>query len=101
MSKPCQNKLNLNAIAKRAPTHLRKELLTSYRWTFVLLYDSLLDVLHLRSIAGLGIGLLVGVADGEDVVQFVVGRDVKTVEEKLAFLVRQQEAHRTAKATCT
>ena len=47
----------------------------------------LLDVFNLRSIAGLGVGLLVRVADGEDVVQLVVSGDVEAVEEELAFLV--------------
>ena len=49
----------------------------------------LFNVLHFGGITGLGIGLFVGVADGDDVVQFVVSRDVETVEEELALLVRQ------------
>ena len=47
----------------------------------------ILDVFHFRGIARLGIGLLVRVADGEDVVQLVVSGDIKTVEKELAFLV--------------
>ena len=47
----------------------------------------LLNVLHLRGIAGFGIGLLVRVADGNNIVQLIVGRNVKTIKEELAFLV--------------
>ena len=59
----------------------------------------LLDVLHLRGIAGLGVGLLVGIANGEDIVQLVISGDVEAVEEELALLIRQQEAHGTTEAT--
>ena len=48
---------------------------------------SLFYELHLRGITRLGIGLFVGIADGNDVVQLVIGGDVETVEEELAFLV--------------
>ena len=43
----------------------------------------LFNVLHLRGIAGLGIGLFVRIADGDDIVQFIVFGDVETVEEEL------------------
>ena len=49
----------------------------------------LLDELHFRGITWLRIGLLVRIADGDDIVQLVVGRDIETVEEELALLVRQ------------
>ena len=56
----------------------------------------LFDIFHFRGITRLGIGLFVGIADGDDVIQLVVGRDVETVEEELALLIRQQEAYGTA-----
>lgn len=65
----------------------------------VLLYDCLLDVLHLRGIAGFGCGLLVGVADGEDVIQLVIGGNVKTVEEELTLLVRYQHSYGSTETT--
>lgn len=47
----------------------------------------LLDILHLRTVAGLGVGLFVGITDSDDVVQLIALGDVKAVEEELAFLV--------------
>ena len=48
---------------------------------------------------GLASGCSFRVADGEDVVQLIVSRDVKAVEEELAFLVRQQKAHWATETT--
>jgi len=66
---------------------------------FVLVDGNLLDVFHLRRIARLGIGLLIGVADGEDIIQLIVNGDVKAVEEELALLIRKKKAHGTTKTT--
>jgi hypothetical protein len=50
-------------------------------------YCYLLDILYLRSVARLGVGLFVGITDSDDVVQLIVLGDVKTVEEELALVV--------------
>ena len=58
----------------------------SQKWESLLLYCDVLElfnVFHLRCIAGLGIGLFVRIADGDDIVQFIVFGDVETVEEEL------------------
>jgi hypothetical protein len=47
----------------------------------------LLNKLYLFGIARLGVGGLVGVADGKDVVELVIGGDVETLEEELALIV--------------
>ena len=44
---------------------------------------ALFNVFHLRDIAGLCFGLFVGIANGDDVVQFVVGRNVEPVKEEI------------------
>ena len=54
---------------------------------------SLLNILHLRGVAGLCVRLLVGVSDREDIVQFIVRGDVEAVKEELALLVGQQETY--------
>ena len=48
---------------------------------------ALFNVFHFRGIAGLCFGLFVGITNGNDVVQFIVFGDVKTVKEELTLLV--------------
>jgi hypothetical protein len=47
----------------------------------------LLDKLYLFGVARLGVGGLVGVADGKDVVKLEIGGDVEALKEELALIV--------------
>ena len=47
----------------------------------------LLNILHLRGVTGLCVGLFVGVADREDVVQLVVRGDVETIEDFVSLIL--------------
>ena len=57
---------------------------------------SSLDVFYLAFIAGLCLWLLVGIADGNDVVQLIVLWDVKTVKEELGFRIGLDKTYWTA-----
>ena len=46
-----------------------------------------LNILHLRGVAGLCVGLFVGVAYREDVVQLVVRGDVETFEDFVSLIL--------------
>jgi hypothetical protein len=53
----------------------------------------LLNILHLRGVAGLCVRLLVGVSDRENIVQFIIRGDIEAVKEELALLIGQQETY--------
>ena len=62
------------------------------------IYFLLFNELHLRCIAGLCGGLLVGISHGEDIEQFVAFAEAQALEVWLGFFRGVEEAHGASKA---